>query len=142
MPTDALRDFHEVTVETLKAGLPELKEAQYELGQTARAALDERGLISVAAPGFQAPGVLVYYSPGEIENPAMMAKFKEGGLQIAAGVPWALGEPSGLQKTFRLGLFGLDKMADIDGTVNNLTSALDPILTQTQLASPTSKIAA
>lgn len=141
MPTDALRDFHEVTVETLKVGLPELKQAQYELGQTARAALDERGLTSVAAPGFQAPGVLVYYSPGGTENPAMMSKFKEGGLQIAMGVPWQLDEPSGL-KTFRLGLFGLDKMADIDGTVNNLTSALDPIITQTEHTSPSSKIAA
>ena len=129
MPTDALRDFHEVTVEALKAGLPELKQAQYELGQKARAALDEMGLASAAAPGFQAPGVLVYYSPGGLENPTMVAKCKEGGLQAAAGVPWALGEPVGL-KTLRAGLFGLGKMAGIDGTVNKLASALNPIIAQ------------
>ena len=56
MPTDALRDFHEISVETLKIGLPQLKEGQYELGKQARAALEERGLTSVAAIGYQAPG--------------------------------------------------------------------------------------
>jgi len=130
MPTDGLRDFHEISVETLKFGLPELKAAQYELGRKAREALNERGLTSVAAPGFQAPGVLVYYSPSETENPEMMNKFKQGGLQIAMGVPWRIDEPDGL-KTFRIGLFGLDKMGDIDGTINTLTSALDPILAET-----------
>lgn len=130
MPTDALRDFHEISVETLKIGLPQLKEGQYELGRQARTALDERGLTSVAAPGFQAPGVLVYHSPSETENPEMMHKFKKNGLQIAMGVPWKLDEPEGM-KTFRLGLFGLDKLGDIDATVNTLTSALDPILVQT-----------
>ena len=130
MPTDALRDFHEISVETLKIGLPQLKEGQYELGRQARTALDERGLRSVAAPGFQAPGVLVYHSPSETENPEMMNKFKKNGLQIAMGVPWKLDEPEGM-KTFRLGLFGLDKLGDIDATVNTLTSALDPILVQT-----------
>lgn len=130
MPTDALRDFHEISVETLKIGLPQLKEGQYELGRQARTALNERGLTSVAAPGFQAPGVLVYHSPSETENPEMMNKFKKNGLQIAMGVPWKLDEPEGM-KTFRLGLFGLDKLGDIDATVNTLTSALDPILVQT-----------
>jgi len=66
MPTDALRDFHEISVESLKIGLPRLKQDQYELGEKARAALDKRGLMSVAAPGYQAPGVLVYHSPSEI----------------------------------------------------------------------------
>jgi len=61
MPTDGLRDFHEISVETLKFGMPELKQAQYKLGEDARELLDSRGLTSVAAPGFQAPGVLVYY---------------------------------------------------------------------------------
>ena len=60
MPTDGLRDFHEISVETLKFGLPELKAAQYELGSEARNLLDSRGLTSVAAPGFEAPGVLVF----------------------------------------------------------------------------------
>ena len=129
MPTDALRDFHEISVETLEVGLPELKEGQYELGKQARAALDKRGLTSVAAPGFQAPGVLVYHSPSETENPEMMKKFKKNSVQIAMGVPWKLDEPEGM-KTFRLGLFGLDKIGDISGTVNTMTEALDPILEQ------------
>jgi len=142
MPTDALRDFHEISVETLKVGLPELKQAQYDLGKKARAALDERGLTSVAAPGFQAPGVLVYHSPAETDNPDMMTKFKNSGsgLQIAMGVPWKLDEPEGM-KTFRLGLFGLDKMGDIDGTVDTLTSALDPIIMETGHIIPDSPIA-
>lgn len=140
MPTDALRDFHEISVETLKVGLPELKEAQYKLGRDARTALDERGLTSIAAPGFQAPGVLVYHSPSSTENPEMMTKFKKGALQIAMGVPWKLDEPEGM-KTFRLGLFGLDKMGDIDGTIDTLTAALDPILVETGHTIPDSKIA-
>lgn len=129
MPTDALRDFHEISVETLKVGLPQLKEKQYELGEAARVALEERGLTSVSAPGYQAPGVLVYHSPLEIENPEMMKKFKKNNLQIAMGVPWKLDEPEGI-KTFRVGLFGLDKLDDVHGTVNTLTSALDSILAQ------------
>lgn len=83
MPTDGLRDFHEISVETMKFGIPELKQAQLELGRSARDALESKGLTSVAAPGFEAPGVLVYYSPSGVENPAMMNKFKSQGLQIA-----------------------------------------------------------
>jgi aspartate aminotransferase-like enzyme len=127
MPTDALRDFHEISVETMKFGIPELKEAQLGLGNLARSTIDSKGLTSVAAPGFQAPGVLVYYSPVGIENPAMMAKFKSQGLQIAMGVPWKIDEPEGL-KTFRIGLFGLDKMGDITGTVKVMEEALDNVL--------------
>jgi aspartate aminotransferase-like enzyme len=127
MPTDALRDFHEISVETLKFGLPELKEAQMELGKRARGALNDRGLVSVAAPGFQAPGVLVYYSPIGTENPVMMSRFKDHGLQIAMGVPWRIDEPEGLH-TFRMGLFGLDKMGDITGTVTVMENALDAVL--------------
>jgi alanine-glyoxylate transaminase / serine-glyoxylate transaminase / serine-pyruvate transaminase len=74
MPTDALRDFHEISVETLKFGLPQLKEAQLELGRQARNVVNSKGLISVAAPGFQAPGVLVYYSPDKTDNPVMMVR--------------------------------------------------------------------
>ena len=83
MPTDALRDFHEISVETMKFGIPELKTAQKELGLVARNTLESKGLTSVAAPGFQAPGVLVFYSPTGVENPIMMNKFKNQGLQIA-----------------------------------------------------------
>ena len=129
MPTDALRDFHEISVETLKFGLPELKAAQLQLGAAARAVLDNRNLTSVAAPGFAAPGVLVYYSPGDdTANPVMMTSFKEQGLQIAMGVPWKIDEPQGL-KTFRVGLFGLDKLGHIDATVGTLEKALDQVLT-------------
>ena len=140
MPTDALRDFHEISVETLKIGLPQLKEKQYVLGETARAALNERGLTSVSAPGYQAPGVLVYHSPSQTDNPEMMKKFKKYNLQIAMGVPWKLNEPGGM-KTFRLGLFGLDKLGDVDGTVNTLTSALDSILSQTESTTCSSEVA-
>jgi len=127
MPTDALRDFHEISVETLKFGLPELKSAQYELGMRAHESLSQRGLISVAAPGFQAPGVIVYYSPTETENPAMFQKFKSNGLQIAMGVPWRINEPDGL-KTFRMGLFGLDKLGNIPQTIEVMEDALDNVL--------------
>jgi len=140
MPTDGLRDFHEIAVETLKFGLPELKAAQLELGKEARAALDSRGLVSVAAPGFDAPGVLVYYSPTATENPVMMNKFKGQGLQIAMGVPWRIDEPEGL-KTFRMGLFGLDKLGNIKQTVDTLTEALDPILADVGHTIPATKAA-
>jgi aspartate aminotransferase-like enzyme len=129
MPTDALRDFHEISVETMKFGIPELKSAQIALGNEMHKLLKSRGLTPVAAPGFQAPGVMVYYSPSGVENPAMMTKFKANGLQIAMGVPWRIDEPEGL-KTFRLGLFGLDKMGDIPTTVQVLQSALDNVLTE------------
>ena len=127
MPTDALRDFHEVTVETMRYGMAELKAAQLELGATARELLDSRGLTSVAAPGSEAPGVLVYYSPRGVDNPLMMTRFKNHGLQIAMGVPWRIDEPHGT-RTFRLGLFGLDKMKNIPGTVGKLEKALDAVL--------------
>lgn len=130
MPTDSLRDFHEVTVETLQIGLPALKEAQLSLGSQARAILDQRGLVSVAAPGFQAPGVLVYYSPHHTANPAMMQHFKKTGLQIAMGVPWKIDEPSGLT-TFRIGLFGLDKLTNVPGTLQVMEDALDRVLDMT-----------
>lgn len=127
IPTDALRDFHEISVETMEFGIPELKTAQIGLGDAAHNLLKTKGLTPVAAEGFQSPGVLVYYSPNGVENPSMMMKFKSQGLQIAMGVPWRIDEPEGL-KTFRLGLFGLDKMGNIPDTVNVLEGALDQVL--------------
>jgi aspartate aminotransferase-like enzyme len=129
MPTDALRDFHEISVETMKFGIPELKEAQSSLGKQAHEILGSKGLTSVAAKGFQAPGVLVYYSPTGVENPAMMMKFKNQGLQIAMGVPWRIDEPDGL-KTFRIGLFGLDKMGNIPKALHTFEDALDNVLSE------------
>ena len=141
MPTDALRDFHEVTVETMRYGMAELKAAQLELGATARELLDSRGLTSVAAPGSEAPGVLVYYSPLGVDNPLMMTRFKNHGLQIAMGVPWRIDEPDGT-RTFRLGLFGLDKMKNIPGTVGKLEKALDAVLLESGHEMPVSASAA
>jgi len=128
MPTDSLRDFHEISVETVQFGLEKLKAEQLRMGWTARAVLDSKGLVSVAAPGFQAPGVLVYYSPKQnIDNPVMMQQFKQEGLQIAMGVPWRIDEPAGL-KTFRIGLFGLDKLKNVGETISTMEAALDNVL--------------
>jgi len=138
MPTDGIRDFHEVTVETMKFGMDTLKEAQLSLGKAARGMFDCKGLTSVAAPGFQAPGVLVYHSPTGVENPVMMERFKGYGLQIAMGVPWRIDEPEGL-KTFRIGLFGLDKMNNIPATLNTLESALDHVLSDCGYGQPAEK---
>lgn len=90
--------------------------------------------------GFEAPGVLVYYSPIGQDNPAMMNKFKDHGLQIAMGVPWRIDEPEGL-KTFRLGLFGLDKMGNIPECVGTLQNALDAVLVESGHSLPEKKAA-
>jgi aspartate aminotransferase-like enzyme len=127
LPTDALRDFHEITVEMMKVGFSELNVAQRELGSKARELMDSKGLKSVAAPGFEAPGVLVYYSPTGVDNPFIVDSFKVHGLQIATGVPWKINEPEDL-KTFRTGLFGLDKMINIPATLNLLNNTLDKVL--------------
>lgn len=140
MPTDSLREFHEIGVETLRFGMPQLKAAQHDLGIQARALLDSRGLTSVAAPGFEAPSVLVYYSPAGQDNPSMMNKFKDQGLQIAMGVPWRIDEPEGL-RTFRLGLFGLDKMGNIPDCVATLGQALDAVLEDSGHVVPENKAA-
>lgn len=130
MPTDALRDFHQVTVEAMELGMDHLRQQQEMLGHRARALLESRGLRSVAAPHCAAPGVLVYYSPGrnEIDNPTLMAAFQQQAqLQIAMGVPWKIDEPSGL-KTFRIGLFGLPKLTRVEETLQTLETSLDRVL--------------
>eukprot|EP00559_Dactyliosolen_fragilissimus_P007798 CAMPEP_0184863536 /NCGR_PEP_ID=MMETSP0580-20130426/11510_1 /TAXON_ID=1118495 /ORGANISM="Dactyliosolen fragilissimus" /LENGTH=441 /DNA_ID=CAMNT_0027361923 /DNA_START=171 /DNA_END=1496 /DNA_ORIENTATION=- len=141
MPTDALRDFHEISVETMKYGIPQLKAAQQQLGDTVRKMFLSKGLTSVAAPGFQAPGVLVYHSPTGTDNPVMMNKFKENGLQIAMGVPWRIDEPDNL-KTFRVGLFGIDKMTHIQQTAHTLENALDKVLRECGHSIPSKENAA
>jgi len=133
MPTDALRDYHEISVESMKFGMDKLNDAQIELGKRARALFESRGLKSVAAPGYDAPGVLVFYSPEGISNLKMLNRFKEQGLQIAMGVPWRIDEPEGLA-TFRIGLFGLDKMGDIDATLKTMETAIDNIFAEEQKA--------
>lgn len=125
MPTDALRDFHEITVETLRHGLPELKQSQLLLGQQAHELMEKKyGLKSVSLPDYRAPSVLVYYSPEQsIANPHMMELFqKHANVQIAMGVPWSINEPEDL-KTFRIGLFGLDKLQNMDSTIDTMDNA-------------------
>ena len=125
MPTDALTAFRDVMQETEAYGFEKVREEQQELGNRVRALLAERGFSSVAAPGFEAPGVVVCYT----DDPDIKtgSKFAEQGLQIAAGVPLQCDEPDDFL-TFRLGLFGLDKLHNIDRSVASLAKALDEIL--------------
>ncbi len=125
MPTDSLRDFRDTVLETRDYGFDRLKAAQQELGDKVRAMLAEKGVVSVAAEGFGAPGVVVCYtSDAAIKNGS---KFAAQGMQIAAGVPLACDEPEDFS-TFRLGLFGLDKLYDVDGTVARLRAVVDQVL--------------
>lgn len=124
MPTDALKAFSDVMKETGQYGFDKLKAAQMELGDRVRILLAEKGIKSVAAEGFEAPGVVVAYT----DDPDMHngKKFAELGIQIAAGVPLQCNEPDDFQ-SFRLGLFGLDKLMNVDRTVATLEKALDTI---------------
>ncbi|MCP9483243.1 aminotransferase class V-fold PLP-dependent enzyme [Shimia sp. CNT1-13L.2] len=125
MPTDALRAFRDTMAETKEYGFDKLRDAQWALGNGVRAMLAEKGIKSVAAEGFGAPGVVVSYTsdPG-VQNGS---KFVAEGMQIAAGVPLACDEPEGFM-TFRLGLFGLDKLYDVDATLGRLQAVLDKVL--------------
>ena len=124
MPTDALKQFCETMKETEAYGFERVREEQLELGRKVREMLTGKGFKSVAAEGFQAPGVVVSYTDDpEIQNGS---KFMKQGLQIAAGVPLMCDEPEGF-RTFRLGLFGLDKLHNIDRTVGHLARALEQI---------------
>lgn len=122
MPTDALTQFRDTMLETRDYGFDKVKAEQQELGDRVRALLKARGIQSVAAEGFEAPGVVVSYT-GDADVQTGK-KFLALGMQIAAGVPLQCDEPESFQ-TFRLGLFGLDKLHNIDRTVANLESALD-----------------
>jgi len=124
MPTDALRAFRDVMLETKDYGFEKLAEAQWEQGRRVRAALKARGIKSVAAEGFEAPGVVVSYT----DNPEVQAgrAFAALGVQIAAGVPLMVGEGDDY-RSFRLGLFGLDKLYDVDASVARLEAALDKV---------------
>ena len=124
MPTDGLTRFRDMMRETIDFGLEQARNNQLELGAKVRALLEEKGITSVAAEGFKAPGVIVSYTgDGSIQNGK---KFAAEGLQIAAGVPLQCDEPEGFQ-TFRLGLFGLEKLANLDRTVKSLGEAIDKI---------------
>ena len=122
LPTDALLRFRDAMLETVETGLEEVERRQWELGNRVRDTLARHGYPSVAAPGFEAPGVVVSYT----DDPAIQkgAAFAAAGLQIAGGVPLMCDEPADF-RSFRLGLFGLDKWADVDGTVARLDAALE-----------------
>ena len=125
MPTDAITSFRNVMKETEAYGFEKVKVEQLELGEKVRNLLESKGFKSVAAEGYQAPGVVVSYT--DDMGIKSGSKFKEAGLQIAAGVPLACDEPDNFQ-TFRLGLFGLDKLHNVDRTVAKLEEALNKIL--------------
>jgi aspartate aminotransferase-like enzyme len=121
MPTDALARFHAAMKEAESLGFDQLAKRQRELGTQVRALLLKHGFKSVAAPGFEAPGVVVSYTDDDGIHKG--AKFAKAGLQTAAGVPLMCDEPADY-KSFRLGLFGLDKLMHIERTVGNLEAAL------------------
>ncbi len=125
MPTDSLKRFRDNMKETEAYGFDKVCAEQQELGDKVRALLVSKGFSSVAAKGFQAPGVVVSYTDDpQIQNGK---KFLDIGFQIAAGVPLQCEEPEDFQ-TFRLGLFGLEKLHNIDRTVDMLRQAFDKIM--------------
>ncbi|MEM9436485.1 MAG: aminotransferase class V-fold PLP-dependent enzyme [Pseudomonadota bacterium] len=125
MPTDGLVHFRDNVRETREFGFEKVKAAQWELGRAVRAMLAEKGVRSVAASGFEAPGVVVSYtSDPDIQTGA---RFAAEGMQIAAGVPLQCDEPNDF-RTFRLGLFGLDKLRDVDATLARLQPVIDRVL--------------
>ncbi len=125
MPTDSLRRFRDVMQETEAYGFDKVKAEQQELGDKVRAMVAGKGFKSVAAKGFEAPGVVVCYTTDRgVQNGS---KFAAQGLQIAAGVPLQCDEPDDYQ-SFRLGLFGLDKLHNIERTLATLEDALDRII--------------
>jgi aspartate aminotransferase-like enzyme len=122
MPTDALTRLRDTMLETRKYGFAKVKAEQEDLGRKVRALFETRGFPSVAADGFKAPGVVVSYTTDpEIQSGR---KFLDEGLQTAAGVPLQCDEGSDF-KTFRIGLFGLEKWHHVDRTVKQLADALD-----------------
>ncbi|MBK8760700.1 MAG: alanine--glyoxylate aminotransferase family protein [Sulfuritalea sp.] len=124
MPTDALRQVRDAMRETEAFGFELARERQWRLGRRVRELLQARGFASIAAAGFEAPGVVVSYTTDpEIQS---VKKFVTQGFQLAAGVPLQCDEPADF-RSFRIGLFGLDKLGDVDGTVARLAEAFDRI---------------
>ena len=124
MPTDALAVTRDVMLETAAYGFDKVRAEQQELGKQVRALLVRKGFRSVAAEGFQAPGVVVSYTDDDGIQSAK--KFVQAGVQIGAGVPLQCDEPADF-KTFRIGLFGLDKLHNIERTVATFAAALERI---------------
>jgi aspartate aminotransferase-like enzyme len=124
LPTDALLRLRDAMVETDAYGFAKVREEQMALGRAVRQLLAERGFPSVAAPGFEAPGVVVSYTTDpDIQS---SKKFLAEGLQTAAGVPLQCEEPADF-RTFRMGLFGLEKWHNVQRTLQQLRTALDAV---------------
>jgi aspartate aminotransferase-like enzyme len=123
-PTDGLLKLRDAMNEARDHGFHELEAEQIELGRRVRALLARKGFPSVAAAGFEAPGVVVSYTddPGMLDGSNLAA----AGLQVSAGVPLQCDEGADF-RTFRIGLFGLDKLYDVDRTVRRLEDALDSV---------------
>jgi len=125
MPTDAIKRFRDTIIETEKFGFDNACKKQQELGDKVRALLESHNINSVSEKGYQAPGVVVCYTSDKaIHNGS---KFTNIGIQIAAGVPLQCDEGDDYQ-TFRLGLFGLDKLKDVDAAVKRLEDALKQVV--------------
>lgn len=124
MPTDGLRRFRDTLSEMKGLGFDKLKAQQLSLGEQVRALLKSYGFKSVAAEGFEAPGVVVCYAPDAAWQSGV--PFRDMGLQIAAGVPLQCDEPEDF-RTFRIGLFGLDKLTAVDETVSLLKAVLEKL---------------
>lgn len=129
MPTDALTLFRDAALETKEMGFKAATEAAWALGNECRAMMKAKGLRTVSAPGYEAPGVSVWYT----DQPDMFNKFKAKGFQIAAGVPFMINEPPG-NFTFRIGLFGLDKLQRKDQVIRTLEGTLEEILAENAAA--------
>ena len=124
MPTDGIRVFHDMMLEAKAYDFEKLKAQQQALGDKARAVLEGKGFPSVAAEGFKAPGVVVSFT----SDPDLQSgkKFLAEGLQIAAGVPLQCDERTDF-RTFRIGLFGIDKLQNVDRTVASFAAALNKL---------------
>ena len=125
LPTDSLRQLRDTMEETRALGWQQAKDAQWELGRRVRGLLAEKGLTSVAAPGWEAPSVVVCFT----DDPEIQSgrRFAAEGMQIAAGVPLQVDEP-GSFRSFRVGLFGLDKLKDVERTVERFREVADRVL--------------
>jgi len=125
MPTDSLRVFRDTLIETKNYGFEKVRQEQIALGAAIRNLLESRGFQSVAADGFKAPTVVVSYT--DDDNMKNGSKFAAAGVQIAAGVPLQCGEGPDF-KSFRVGLFGLDKLHNLPRSLSNFETALDQVL--------------
>lgn len=124
MPTDSLCHFRNTILEAKKYGFDRLCENQWKLGHSVRSLLKTKGVLSVAGEGFESPGVVVCYTQNEkIQNGS---DFKNLGVQIAGGVPLMCDEPKDF-KSFRIGLFGLDKLYNVEQSIEKLNQAINKI---------------